>query len=115
MTASTAAGSSTEQLVERLFGGVLGLIDVQMTYLGDRLGLYRALAGRDATATELASATACDPRYVREWLEQQAVAGILAVDDVTLAPDPAAIACRRLPSRSSPTVTASATSRRWRG
>jgi 2-polyprenyl-3-methyl-5-hydroxy-6-metoxy-1,4-benzoquinol methylase len=84
MTTVTKADRSSDQLVERLVGGVLGMIDVQMTYVGDRLGLYRALAERDATAADLASATGCDQRYVREWLEQQAVAGIIDVDDVTL-------------------------------
>jgi 2-polyprenyl-3-methyl-5-hydroxy-6-metoxy-1,4-benzoquinol methylase len=86
MTAGTPAQARRDKLVERLFGAMLGMIDAQMTYVGDRLGLYRALAARDATATELATATACDARYVREWLEQQAVAGILEVDDVKVAP-----------------------------
>lgn len=70
-----------EGLVERLFGSVLGMMDVHMVYVGDRLGFYRALAGGSATAPELAAATATDARYVREWLEQQAVTGILDVDD----------------------------------
>jgi hypothetical protein len=50
-------------------------------YLGDRLGLFRALAdGGPATSAELASRIGLDERYVREWLEQQAVTGILAAD-----------------------------------
>jgi 2-polyprenyl-3-methyl-5-hydroxy-6-metoxy-1,4-benzoquinol methylase len=53
-----------------------------MVYVGDRLGLYRALAdGGDVTPEELAEATGTNDRYVREWLEQQAVTGILEVDD----------------------------------
>lgn len=86
-SAHAAPDPSSEEFVERLFGGVLGMIDVQMAYIGDRLGLYRALAGGDTSAPELASATGCDARYVREWLEQQAVTGVLAVDDPALAPD----------------------------
>jgi SAM-dependent methyltransferase len=51
-------------------------------HLGDRLGLYRALASRDGTTeAELAAAAGIDERYAREWLEQQAVAGFLEVDD----------------------------------
>jgi 2-polyprenyl-3-methyl-5-hydroxy-6-metoxy-1,4-benzoquinol methylase len=85
MATDTAAETRRDQLVERLFGAMLGMIDAQMTYVGDRLGLYRALAARDATASELAKASDCDARYVREWLEQQAVAGIVEVDDVSVA------------------------------
>jgi 2-polyprenyl-3-methyl-5-hydroxy-6-metoxy-1,4-benzoquinol methylase len=50
--------------------------------VGVRLGFYRALAGGEAlTSADLSSRTATSERYVREWLEQQTVAGILAVDD----------------------------------
>jgi 2-polyprenyl-3-methyl-5-hydroxy-6-metoxy-1,4-benzoquinol methylase len=86
-TVTTTDSHRADELVERLFAGVLGMIDIQMTYLGDRLGLYRALANGDAIAPELARATGCDPRYVREWLEQQAVADVLSVDDPSLPPD----------------------------
>lgn len=74
--------ADAERLAERLFEAVLGFGDVYMVYVGDRLGLYRALADRGAaTAPELATATGTDPRYVREWLEQQAVTGILDAGD----------------------------------
>src|ERR671910_2484883 len=57
-------------------------------YVGERLGLYRALAeGGAATAPELAAATATHELYVREWLEQQAVAGILEVEDEQTEPE----------------------------
>src|SRR5439155_1397428 len=47
-----------------------------------RLGLYRALAeGGPATSTELAWRTGTAERYVREWLEHQAVAGLVGVED----------------------------------
>ena len=41
----------------------------------------------DWTAPELAERSGTAPRYAREWLEQQAVAGLLTVDDETAAPD----------------------------
>ena len=48
-----------------------------------RLGLYQALAdGGPATAPELAERAGIDARYAREWLEHQAVGGVLDVDDV---------------------------------
>jgi 2-polyprenyl-3-methyl-5-hydroxy-6-metoxy-1,4-benzoquinol methylase len=51
-------------------------------YLGIRLGYYKALSEMEsANAAELATRTKTSERYVREWLEQQAVAGFLQVDD----------------------------------
>ncbi len=86
-TETTADTTATDALVERLFGAVLATMDVQSVYLGDRLGYYRALAeGGAMTSTELASRTGTAERYTREWLEQQAVTGILtASDDVDAA------------------------------
>jgi SAM-dependent methyltransferase len=76
------SASETEQLVERLFGAVIDTLEVASIHLGGRLGFYRALAeDGDATPTELAVLTGTAERYVREWLEQQAVAGFLCVDD----------------------------------
>jgi 2-polyprenyl-3-methyl-5-hydroxy-6-metoxy-1,4-benzoquinol methylase len=75
-----------DALVERLFGAVLGMIDLHAVYLGDRLGLYRALAAGRATAAEVAQETGTNERYVREWLEQQAVTGLLEVEDASADP-----------------------------
>jgi 2-polyprenyl-3-methyl-5-hydroxy-6-metoxy-1,4-benzoquinol methylase len=72
---------ATDTFVERLFGSVLAALDLQAVYLGDRLGYYRALAEGALTSTELAARTGTAERYVREWLEQQAVTGILMTDD----------------------------------
>jgi ubiquinone/menaquinone biosynthesis C-methylase UbiE len=71
-----------DALVERLFQATLGAMDVFAVYLGDRLGLYRALAERGAlTSRELAEATGTHERYAREWLEQQAASDILEVEE----------------------------------
>jgi 2-polyprenyl-3-methyl-5-hydroxy-6-metoxy-1,4-benzoquinol methylase len=83
------AGSKDREgaFAERLRWQMLSALELYATVLGDRLGLYRALAdGRARTAPELAAEMALTERYIREWLEQQAVAGVLAVDDVTAAP-----------------------------
>jgi 2-polyprenyl-3-methyl-5-hydroxy-6-metoxy-1,4-benzoquinol methylase len=74
-------------LADRLVAAATGALEAAAVDLGDRLGWYRALAGGPATAPELAARTGTDPRYAREWLEQQAVAGYLAVDDVRATPD----------------------------
>ena len=62
-----------DDFVERLFGEAVGAFNIFSVYIGDRLGLYRALAGGEAlTPGELAERTDTHERYVREWLEQQA-------------------------------------------
>jgi len=48
--------------------------------IGDRLGLYRALATGPATAHELAERTSTDPRYVTEWLRGQAAGGYVTFE-----------------------------------
>ena len=83
MATSTDVAQRRDTLVQRLFEATIGAMDVFAVYLGDRLGLYRALAERGAlTSRELAEATGTHERYAREWLEQQAASGILDVDDV---------------------------------
>jgi SAM-dependent methyltransferase len=78
---SPTAPERAAALSERLFGAALGAFDLAGVYLGDRLGYYRSLdADGPATPAELAARTGTDARYAREWLEQQAVSGILEVD-----------------------------------
>ena len=73
--------NSADELTERLFAAAVGTFDLAGVYLGDRLGLYRSLeADGPATPEDLAARTGTDARYVREWLEQQAVGGVLDVD-----------------------------------
>lgn len=77
-----------DDLAERLFSAVLQTLELSHVWLGDRLGLYAALAdlGR-ATPGELAGAAGIAERYAREWLEQQAVAAF--VDVAVPSEDPA--------------------------
>ena len=80
---ATAEGRR-DALVGRLFEATLGAMDLYGVYLGDRLGLYRALAGAGSLASGgLAEAAGIHERYAREWLEQQAATGILEVDDAS--------------------------------
>src|SRR3712207_9533470 len=71
-----------DQFAEGLFEKIIGTMEVATVCLGDRLGLYRALGdGEPATPLELAERTGIHERYAREWLEQQAVMGILDIVD----------------------------------
>ncbi len=73
---------SADDLAGRLYEAMLGGFDLFAVYIGDQLGFYRSLASEGpATSTQLAERTGTAERYVREWLEQQAVTGFLTVDD----------------------------------
>ena len=77
-----------EVFAGRLFEACLATMELANVELGERLGLYEALAGAGPlTPAALAERAGIAPRYAREWLEQQAVAGVVDVDDATKAPD----------------------------
>jgi len=77
-----------EEFAGALFGACLATMELANVELGVRLGLYEALAGAGpVTAAELAQRAGIAPRYAREWLEQQAVAGVVEVDDTAKPPD----------------------------
>ncbi len=86
-TIEDAPVNATEALAERIVASTIALFDLAGVYLGDRLGLYRALDQQGpATSGELAERTGTDERYVREWLEHQAVTDIVTVVDDPGAP-----------------------------
>ena len=58
-------------------------VSAGMVVIGDRLGLYKALAEGPMTSAELAKKTGTDERYVREWLASQAAGGYITYDDKT--------------------------------
>ena len=77
-----AIASQRDAFIERFLQFASGTFSLFSIYIGDRLGLYRALAeSGPATSAELASRTGTHERYIREWLEQQTVADILEVED----------------------------------
>jgi SAM-dependent methyltransferase len=85
----TATGTApTQQDIEAFLGKFVVDLGSAMAganiVLGDRLGLYRALAARpSATAADVATDTGTDPRYVREWLCGQAAGGYVEYDPST--------------------------------
>ena len=67
-----------EQFVFRAVEEVGATLNTALVVMGDRLGLYRALAGAGAlTPAELAARTGTAERYVREWLNAQAAGGFV--------------------------------------
>jgi ubiquinone/menaquinone biosynthesis C-methylase UbiE len=70
--ASTTGRDGLQTFLERWAADQAATMHAATVVIGDQLGLYRALAGGGPmNADQLASATACHPRLVREWLNAQ--------------------------------------------
>src|ERR1044072_5244829 len=75
-------GAKVEEFAGNLFMACLATMELANVELGVRLGLYEALAGGGpGPAAGVAGSAGIAERYAREWLEQQAVAGVIEVDD----------------------------------
>ncbi|HSS39432.1 MAG TPA: class I SAM-dependent methyltransferase [Polyangia bacterium] len=70
--------SSVRTLAERVVEDVGGAFTVGLAYLGDKLGLFAALAAHaPITSADLARRAGLDERYVREWLNAMVAAGYI--------------------------------------
>jgi 2-polyprenyl-3-methyl-5-hydroxy-6-metoxy-1,4-benzoquinol methylase len=77
-----------DEFANNLFNSAVSALQLFSVFFGDQLGYYRELAKSDGlTSFELAARTNTQERYTREWLEQQAAACILTVDDERKDPD----------------------------
>ncbi|MGD0442053.1 MAG: class I SAM-dependent methyltransferase [Acidimicrobiales bacterium] len=80
--------TSTDVDMDKLMSFVFRAVDevgatlnTALVVMGDKLGLYRTLAGAGPlTPAEVASRSGCAERYVREWLNAQAASGYLEYD-----------------------------------
>jgi 2-polyprenyl-3-methyl-5-hydroxy-6-metoxy-1,4-benzoquinol methylase len=74
-------GDKLMQFVFRAVDEVGATLNTALVVMGDRLGLYRALAGAGPLSPgELAEHTNTAERYVREWLNAQAAGGYVEYD-----------------------------------
>jgi len=64
----------------RFVGDLGAAVHAGMVVIGERLGLYKALAAGAMTSSELSAKTGTDERYVREWLASQAAGGYITYD-----------------------------------
>jgi SAM-dependent methyltransferase len=69
--------------VGRFVGDLGAAVHAGMVVIGEKLGLYKALAVQPMTPAELAAKTSTDERYVREWLASQAAGGYVTYDEKT--------------------------------
>jgi SAM-dependent methyltransferase len=87
MTATQSPAVDMDKLHEFVFRAVEEVgatLNAALVVMGDRLGLYRALAGEAGlTSSELAERTHTAERYVREWCNAQAAGGYLAYEPAT--------------------------------
>jgi SAM-dependent methyltransferase len=73
--------TSLDEFMGRFVGDLGAALSAALVVIGDRLGLYRAMAdGEPVSADELARRTETDARYVREWLSNQAAGGYVSYD-----------------------------------
>ena len=92
--------SRVEAFTNQVFADLAACYGGVMVTLGDRLGLYEALAGAGPlTSHEVADRASCAERYVREWLASQVAAGYIeydpAVQTYRLPPEHAAVLADR--------------------
>jgi SAM-dependent methyltransferase len=76
--ASNVDIEKAQKTAEQVFGLLGGALISAMIYLGDRLGFYRTMqSGEPVTSDELARKMGLHERWVREWLQGQAAAGLI--------------------------------------
>lgn len=69
--------------IGRFVGDLGAAVHTGMVVIGEKLGLYKALAKGPMNSAELAAATQTDERYLREWLASQAAGGYINYDEMT--------------------------------
>ena len=80
-TTQTIDQAKLDEFMGQFVGDLGATVSAALVVIGDKLGLYRAMADGDPiTAGELASRTGTDARYVREWLSNQAAGGYVSYD-----------------------------------
>ncbi len=84
MSDAQAAQDKLRMFSFQVFSKLDGAVTAGMIHLGDRLGLYRAMARADGplTSHELAARVELHERWVREWLANQAAAKLIEHDEV---------------------------------
>jgi hypothetical protein len=90
-----AAPSALDQFLGKMVQEMGAAMTGALVIVGDKLGLYKALAAEALTPAELADRTGTTERYVREWLAAQAASGYVTLDAAakkyTLSPEQAMV------------------------
>src|SRR5262245_30571067 len=84
MTQPSFDKAKAKAFTQKVLDDTSGLAATIMAYIGDRLGLFKALDGHGPlTSAELAERANVNERYAREWLHGMTSAGYLAYDPQT--------------------------------
>jgi hypothetical protein len=75
--------SKLNVFVGQFVGDLGAAVHAGMVVIGEKLGLYKALAEGPLNSAELAEKAGTDERYVREWLGSQAAGGYVTYDEKT--------------------------------
>lgn len=87
MTSIKLDPKKVEEVADKAIGYLSGAGISGLVYLGDRLGLYRALSeSGPSTSAQLAAKTGLHERWVREWPHGQASAGLVRSPSWTVWP-----------------------------
>ena len=75
-------GEKLQQFMGKILSDFGGAASSILVYIGDKLGLYKAMSdfGKPITSQELANNTGTSERYIREWLANRAARGYLIYD-----------------------------------
>ena len=84
----TIVDALLQDFLEKVMSDLGGAYSAVLVYVGDKLGLYKAMTeaqggGGSITSEELASKTGTVERCVREWLANQAAGGYIKYDPLT--------------------------------
>jgi SAM-dependent methyltransferase len=84
-TSQTVDNEKLQQFIGKILSDFGGAASSVLVYIGDKLGLYKAMSdfGKPITSQELANNTGTSERYIREWLANQAAGGYLTYDPAT--------------------------------
>jgi SAM-dependent methyltransferase len=82
-TVQTPDPTKLDAFLGQVVGDAGAAMSAALVVLGDRLGLYKALATGPASAAELARRTGTSERYLQEWLDAQASGGYVQYDKQT--------------------------------
>ncbi len=80
MTEATIDTKKLDEFMGKAVGDMGAALDAALILLGDKLGLFKAMAAGPVTPTELAQRTETHERYVREWLAALAAGGYCQYD-----------------------------------
>jgi Rv2258c-like winged HTH domain len=84
-TSQTIDNEKLQQFMGRILSDFGGAASAVLVYIGDKLGLYKAMSdfGKPITSQKLANLTSTSDRYIREWLANQAAGGYVIYDPAT--------------------------------